>query len=50
MVKRDWTAERQKELKDAAYAKIRERYAVTVEKTNAGRNRIDGHAAAVLKQ
>lgn len=30
-VKRDWTAERQKELKDAAYAKIRERYTVTVE-------------------
>jgi len=31
-VKRDWTAERQKELKDAAYAKIRERYSVTVER------------------
>jgi hypothetical protein len=31
MVKRDWTVERQKELKDAAYAKIRERYTVTVE-------------------
>ncbi len=30
-VKRDWMAERQKELKDAAYSKIRERYAVTVE-------------------
>jgi len=30
-VKRDWMAERQKELKDAAYAKIRERYSVTVE-------------------
>jgi hypothetical protein len=30
-VKRDWMAERQKNLKDAAYAKIRERYAVTVE-------------------
>lgn len=35
MVKRDWTAERQKELKDAAYAKIRGRYAVMVERPNA---------------
>jgi len=34
-VKRDWTFERQKEVKDAAYAKIRERYTVVVEKTNA---------------
>ena len=34
-VKRDWTVERQKELKDAAYAKIRERYTVTVEKPKA---------------
>ena len=32
MVKRDWMAERQRELKDAAYAKLRERYHVTVEK------------------
>jgi hypothetical protein len=31
-LKRDWMAERQKQLKDAAYAKIRERYAVTVER------------------
>jgi hypothetical protein len=31
-VKRDVMVERQKELKDAAYAKLRERYAVTVEK------------------
>jgi len=30
-VKRDWMFERQKERKDAAYAKIRERYTVTVE-------------------
>jgi hypothetical protein len=35
MVKRDWTFERQKELKDAAYAKIRERYTVVIEKANA---------------
>jgi hypothetical protein len=34
-VKRDWTAEKQKELKDAAYAKIRERYSVTVERPKA---------------
>jgi len=32
MLTRDWTAERQKELKDAAYAKSRERYSVTVER------------------
>ena len=36
MVKRDVMAERQKELKDAAYAKLRERYTVIFEKTNAG--------------
>lgn len=30
-VKRDWAVDRQKEMKDAAYAKIRERYTVTVE-------------------
>ncbi|HSD98037.1 MAG TPA: peptidylprolyl isomerase [Sulfuricaulis sp.] len=35
MVMRDWAFERQKELKDAAYAKIRERYTVTVEKPTA---------------
>jgi len=35
MVKRDWTFERQKEVKDAAYAKIRERYVVIVEKATA---------------
>jgi parvulin-like peptidyl-prolyl isomerase len=30
-VQRDWTVERQQERKDAAYAKLRARYAVTVE-------------------
>ena len=35
-VRRDWMAERQKELKNAAYAKLRERYVVTVEKAEAG--------------
>ena len=35
MVKRDLAAERQKELKDAAYAKIRERYTVEIEKPKA---------------
>jgi parvulin-like peptidyl-prolyl isomerase len=35
MVKRDWTFDRQKEVKDAAYAKLRERYVVTVEKATA---------------
>jgi len=35
MVKRDWTTERQKEIKDAVYAKIRERYVVSVEKPKA---------------
>lgn len=34
-VTRDWTAEKQKELKDAAYARIRERYSVTVERRKA---------------
>lgn len=31
-VKRDWLVEKQKELKDAAYVKIRERYSVTIDK------------------
>jgi hypothetical protein len=31
-VKQDWLVERQQELKDAAYAKVREKYAVTIEK------------------
>jgi len=35
MVKRDWMFEKQKELKDAAYAKIRERYTVVVERNKA---------------
>jgi hypothetical protein len=35
MVKRDWVFDRQKEVKDAAYAKIRERYVVIVEKAKA---------------
>lgn len=34
-VKRDWTTEKQEQLKDAAYAKVRERYSVTVEKPKA---------------
>jgi hypothetical protein len=34
-VKRDWLIEQQKELKDAAYAKIRERYTVIVERPKA---------------
>lgn len=34
-VKQDWAVERQKELKDAAYAKLRERYRVVVEKPGA---------------
>jgi hypothetical protein len=35
MVKRNWMFDRQKEVKDAAYAKIRERYVVIVEKATA---------------
>lgn len=31
-LKRDWTIDRQNELKNAAYAKLRERYSVTVQK------------------
>jgi hypothetical protein len=42
MVKRDWAFERQKELKDAAYAKLRERYVVIVEKRNG-----DGKSAPI---
>ena len=34
-VKQDWAVERQKELKDAAYAKLRERYSITIEKAAA---------------
>jgi hypothetical protein len=34
-VKRDWMIEKQKEMKDAAYAKIRSRYAVTIERPKA---------------
>jgi hypothetical protein len=32
VVRRDWMAEKQRELKDAAYVKIRERYPVIIEK------------------
>jgi parvulin-like peptidyl-prolyl isomerase len=45
MVKRDWMAERQKELKDAAYAKIRERYTVEIEKPKAGADPAVAYAA-----
>jgi hypothetical protein len=34
-VKRDWLVVKQKELKDAAYIKLRERYSVTIEKKKA---------------
>ena len=40
MVRRDLMAARQKELKDAAYAKLRERYLVTVEKAMADNKRV----------
>jgi parvulin-like peptidyl-prolyl isomerase len=42
MVKRDWTFDRQNEVKDAAYAKIRERYTVVVETTNADKQPASG--------
>jgi len=45
MVTRDWLAERQKELKDAAYAKIRERYTVEIEKPETGSDPAVAHAA-----
>ena len=45
-VKQDWTAERQKELKDAAYAKIRERYTVIVESPKAGAAPLDAAATS----
>ena len=47
MVKRDWMFEKQKELKDAAYAKIRERYTVVVERNKA--NAASASAAAGTK-
>jgi hypothetical protein len=40
MVRRDLMAARQKELKDAAYAKLRERYLVTVEKAKGDNKRV----------
>jgi parvulin-like peptidyl-prolyl isomerase len=45
MVKRDLMAQRQKELKDAAYAKLRERYVVIIEKAKAD----DKSASAVIR-
>jgi len=45
MVTRDWLSDRQKELKDAAYAKIRERYTVEIEKPEAGSDPAVAHAA-----
>ncbi len=36
LVKRDWTFEKQKELKDAAYTKLRQRYTITMERPEAG--------------
>jgi parvulin-like peptidyl-prolyl isomerase len=44
-VKRDLMAQRQKELKDAAYAKLRERYVVIIEKAKAD----DKSASAVIR-
>lgn len=45
MVTRDWLSERQKELKDAAYAKIRERYTVEIKKPETGSDPAVAHAA-----
>jgi len=44
-VNQDWAVERQKELKDAAYAKLRERYVVIIEKAKAD----DKSASAVIR-
>lgn len=49
VVKRDCMIEKQKELKDAAYAKIRERYVVTVEKSKPASLAAAGDAKAVVR-
>lgn len=49
VVKRDCLIEKQKELKDAAYAKIRERYVVTVEKPKPASLAAAGDARAVVR-
>jgi hypothetical protein len=48
-VKRDWTAEKQTQLRDAAYAKIRERYSVTVERPKPGTAPLAAEASAKLR-
>jgi hypothetical protein len=48
-VNRDWTAEKQKQVKDAAYAKIRERYSVTVERPKPGTAPLAAEASAKLR-
>lgn len=48
-VKRDCMLEKQKELKDAAYAKIRERYIVTVEKSKPASLAAAGDVKAVVR-
>jgi hypothetical protein len=48
-VKRDWLVEKQKELKDAAYAKIRERYTVIVEKPKTAAEPLSASATKKVK-
>jgi hypothetical protein len=48
-VKRDWLVEKQKELKDAAYAKIRERYTVIVERPKPAAAPLSAAAAMKVK-
>jgi hypothetical protein len=48
-VKRDWIVEKQKELKDAAYAKIRERYTVIVEKSKTAAAPLSASATTKVK-
>ncbi len=45
-VKRDWTLQRQRDEKDAAYAKLRERYSVTIEDAKAAAASPSGTAGA----
>ncbi len=48
-VKRDWLVEKQKDLKDGAYAKIRERYTVVMEKPKSGSEPLAAAATTRMK-
>lgn len=49
-VKRDWAAERQRELKDAAYARLRERYLVEIEEPKSETAGVDDGTGKVVSR